>query len=405
MKICIVLSNSTIAQRSFYNSQEIGLARTLIKSGVSVDICTYSKKCGSRINTLILETKDGNDIRLLEYDGLRLPGQQAFSLTLLHYLWKNTAGYDVIQLHDNTQIMTILSAWISKRIKVPCLLYQGMYRDFDAWWKKALQKIYDILFMRVLFSNLSLVIGKTEFALEYLRSKWMPTSMPSQIIHVGLDADVFDQGELGTRGGGMAPVHYDVLYIGKLEKRRRPAFLAELVLELCGLKKDFKACVIGDGPDRETFIEKIKGLIASGQVTYISRVENKNLANIYRKSKILLNPTSYEIFGMTVLEAMYFGVPVIASAEAGPKEIINNGVDGILVEGFELDIWKNAINDLLDNEEKRAGMGRRASEKIRREFIWEHSAKKFKNAYEFSLDSQKRAQMSVGVRNFEKTRT
>lgn len=382
MKVCIVLTSSTAAHRSFYNSQEIGLAKVLIGLGVSVDICTYSRKRGNKISATVLETKNSHEIRLLEYDGLRFPGKQAFSLVLLYYFWKNTAGYDVVQLHDSTQIMTVLSAWVCRRIKVPCLLYQGMYRDFDARWKQTLQKIYDILFMRVLFSNLSLVIGKTESALEYLRSKGMPTSMSSRIIHVSLDADVFDQGELGMQGGRMAPVHYDVLYIGKIERIRRPDFRAELLLELCRLKKDFKACVVGDGPDRKTFIEKIKGLIASGHVTYIPKVENKNLANIYKKSKLALNPTTYEIFGMAVLEAMYFGVPVIASAEAGPKEIITNGIDGILLDGFELDTWRNAILNLLDNEKVRVEIGKRASDKIRSGFVWEHSAPKFKEAYE-----------------------
>lgn len=381
MKICIILSNSTIASRFFYNSQEIGLAKALIGLRVNVDICTYSKRNGNKINITVLETKNGHEIRLLEYDGLRFPGQQAFSLTLLYYLWRNTARYDIVQVHDSTQIMTVLTSWVSKRTKVSCLLYQGMYRDFDAQWKKALQKIYDILFMRVLFSSLSVVIGKTESALVYLRSKGMPTRLPVKVIPVGLDISVFSQ-ESSLGQCKETNMYYDVLYIGKLEERRMPDFKAELLLELCRLKNDFKACVIGDGPNREAFIEKIKGLIASGQVTYIPKVENKNLADIYRKSKVLLNPTNYEIFGMVILEAMYFGVPVIASAEAGPKEIINNGVDGILLEGFELDAWKNAIINLLDNEKIRVEMGKWASNKIREKFVWGHIALQFKESYD-----------------------
>lgn len=382
MKVCIVLTNSTASHQSFYNSQEIGLAKVLIRLGVSVDICTYSKKRGNKISATVLEAKNSREIRLLEYDGLRLPGQQAFSLALLHYLRKNKTKYDIIQVHDSTQIMTILTAWVAKKIKVPCLLYQGMYRDFDAQWKKGLLKVYDILFMRVLFSSLSYVIGKTEFALEYLISKGMPKNMPSGIIHVGLDADAFVQEDLGMRNNSMTLRDYDVLYIGKIEKRRKPDFLSELILELCRLKKDFKACIVGDGPEKENFIKKIKGLIASGQVTYLPKVENKNLANIYRKSKMLLNPTTYEIFGMAILEAMYFGVPIIASAEAGPKEIITNEIDGILIDGFELGAWKNAVIHLVNNEQSRREMGRCAMDKIRRKFLWEDNALRFREVYE-----------------------
>lgn len=388
MKICIVLTNSTITHRSFYNSQEIGLAKALIKLGVSVDICTYSKRRGSKINTVTLETKDGNNIRLLEYDGLRLPGQQAFSLALLHYLWKNGTGYSVIQIHDSTQIMSVLTSCVAKRIKTPCLLYQGMYRDFDVWWKKTLQKIFNVVFMKALFSSLSLVVGKTEVALEYLKSKGMPISMPAQAIHVGLDNNVFNQGNLIKQKVEIDSGHYDVIYIGKLEKRRKSDFLAELFLELCKMKRDFKVCTVGSGSERESFVKKVKSLIFSGQLTYTQRIENKNLADIYMKSKVLLNPTSYEIFGMTMLEAMYFGVPVIASAEAGPKEIITDGIDGILLEGFELDDWKDAVINLIDNEPIRSEMGKRASDKIREKFVWEHSAPKFKEVYNL-LNSKK----------------
>jgi len=366
---------------SFYNSQEIGLAKALIRLGVSVDIFTYSKKRGSKINTIILKTKDGNDIRLLEYGGLRLPGQQAFSWALLRYLLKKGKDYSVFQVYEISQIMTFLASYTAKKLGVPCLLYQGMYRDFDNRWKKRLQKIYNILFMRPLFSNLSLVIGKTESALEYLRSKGMPPRLTKKVIHVGLDTNVFSEVDFLKQDGGMALEQYDVLYIGKIEKRRMPNFLAELLLELCRLKNDFKACVVGDGPERQVFIDKIRGLTASGKVTYIPKVENKNLPNIYRKSKLLLNPTNYEIFGMSMLEAMYFGVPVIASPEAGPKEIIANGIDGLLLEGFDLSTWKKGVMELLENKLLRRDMGKRASCKIQEKFVWEYSAPIFKELY------------------------
>lgn len=379
MKIVIVIPNSTIAHHLFYNSQEIGLSKALINLGISVDICVYSKKVGNNLNFVMLQEDGENKIRLLEYDGFRLLGQQAVSWVLCRYLFKKGKEYSIFQVEDSTQIMTVLAACIAKQIAVPCVLYQGMYRDFNRWWKKALQRIFDILFMKVLFASISMVVGKTTFALAYLNGKGLPRFMPAKVINVCLDTEVFTQGEKKEVGIEC----FDVLYIGQIEERRKPEFLAGLLLELYKTKKDFKACVIGDGTRRRIFVEKVKGLIASGHLIYVPKMENKHLPNIYKRSKVLLDPTTYEIFGMTILEAMYFGVPVIASAEAGPKEIISDGIDGILLEGFDLNAWKNAVISLIGNNQMRVGMGKRGSQKIRENFNWEYSALKFKEVYSF----------------------
>ncbi|MFH1642941.1 MAG: glycosyltransferase [Nanoarchaeota archaeon] len=388
MKIAIILSSSAIVDRLFYNSQEIGLAKALIKFGISVDICVFSKKTGNRINTIILSQSGKSRVRLIEYDGLRLPGKQVFSLVLLCYFLKRGKDYSVFQVHDSTLIMTVFTACIAKYIKVPCLLYQGMYRDFDAWWKKIIQRIYEFLFMWILFSSLSYVIGKTKLAVEYLKSKRMPALLPSRVIPVGLDTSVFSQ-ESCLVGNRITNTVYDILYIGKLEKRRRPDFLAELLLKLCSLRKDLKVCIIGDGSERRSFLKKNNDLIISGQLTYFPKVENKDLAGIYQCSKVLLNPTTYEIFGMVMLEAMYFGVPVIASAEAGPCEIIDNGKDGILLEGFDMSLWVNSIKKLLNNEQWRREIGERAHIKIRDQFIWEINAYQFKEIYVLLADKKR----------------
>jgi len=268
---------------------------------------------------------------------------------------------------------------VNKR-KTPCLLYQGMYSDFDAIWKKIIQRIYDVLFMKVLFASVSMVIGKTASALAYLRTRGMAPNLEAKIIPVGLDITLF-RGVKACDENRDESVDYDILYVGKLEKRRRSDFLGKVLAGLYERKKDLKVCIVGDGPERENFLAQIHDLIKCGCLTYIPKLKNRNLPNIYKKSKVFLNPTAYEIFGMAVLESMYFGVPVIASAEAGPKEIINDGVDGILLDSFELNDWMCAIVRLLNDEQKRCEMGVRASKNIRENFIWEHSAPKFKEAY------------------------
>ena len=71
----------------------------------------------------------------------------------------------------------------------------------------------------------------------------------------------------------------------------------------------------------------------------------------------LLVPSHGEPFGRVVVEAMAAGTPVIASAEAGPAEIIENGVNGLLADANDVDAWTAAIERLVTDERDASDAG------------------------------------------------
>ena len=75
---------------------------------------------------------------------------------------------------------------------------------------------------------------------------------------------------------------------------------------------------------------------------------NKNLISVYERSNIFLLPTSYEIYGMVVMEALAYGVPVIATPEAGPEYLLRNEEYGIC-EFLDVNKWISHINFYLEN--------------------------------------------------------
>jgi glycosyltransferase involved in cell wall biosynthesis len=68
----------------------------------------------------------------------------------------------------------------------------------------------------------------------------------------------------------------------------------------------------------------------------------------------------YEGFGNVLIEAMAVGVPVVATASAGTRDIINDGVDGVLVESHTPTALAAALHHVLGNGERRNGMARDA---------------------------------------------
>lgn len=89
-------------------------------------------------------------------------------------------------------------------------------------------------------------------------------------------------------------------------------------------------------------------------VTLVSR--QKNLVPFYKNTSLLLNLSRVdewvETFGLTIIEAMAFGIPVIVPPVGGPAEIVNDGMDGYLISSYETDKITKIIIELSKDEEK-----------------------------------------------------
>lgn len=81
----------------------------------------------------------------------------------------------------------------------------------------------------------------------------------------------------------------------------------------------------------------------------------------YKKSSIFVLSSRAEPFGLVVIEAMSFGVPVVSfDCPNGPREIIDDGIDGLLVENGNVNALSAAIMKMIADQHKRKRMGRAA---------------------------------------------
>lgn len=102
-----------------------------------------------------------------------------------------------------------------------------------------------------------------------------------------------------------------------------------------------------------------------------------NIADKYLESSIFVLSSRYEGFGMVITEAMACGVPPISFAcPCGPRDIINDGEDGLLVENGNIEQLAEKICYLIENEDIRKEMGRKARINVER-FKMENIAKQW----------------------------
>ena len=124
--------------------------------------------------------------------------------------------------------------------------------------------------------------------------------------------------------------------------------------------------IIGDGelkPEVEKFIEDEKLI----QQLILRPPVNHDLSPVYSSSGFYVMTSRNECFPMVLLEAMSYGKPCIAfDCETGPRHIIQNGIDGILVPDGEIGLMAQAIDDLINNKEKTIMMGKAAKQNMER---------------------------------------
>ena len=100
----------------------------------------------------------------------------------------------------------------------------------------------------------------------------------------------------------------------------------------------------------------------AGRIDWLGRLPNSALAELRRKAFVTIVASRYETFGIVVLEAMAYGCPLAATRTGGIPEIIEDGVNGLLVRPYDPDDLAAAVTRLLEAPEFAAKLGCRAAE-------------------------------------------
>jgi glycosyltransferase involved in cell wall biosynthesis len=117
--------------------------------------------------------------------------------------------------------------------------------------------------------------------------------------------------------------------------------------------------------ERNTYYAEVKRLIEDKRIegiTIAGRLSKHDLAALYRRSRLLLHtpitlPDDFEAYGLILLEAGVFGLPVVASRSGGHAEVITDGVSGLLAAEGDADATAEAVLALLTDPERAARMG------------------------------------------------
>jgi glycosyltransferase involved in cell wall biosynthesis len=201
---------------------------------------------------------------------------------------------------------------------------------------------------------------------------------------LGVEGDriaVCRPGAPGWPTGSPAPPGGPILFVGTIEPRKNlPALFAayeQVVGDMPGAPPLVLAGRVVDGSGEILGQVGARAAIA-GRVQHLGYVDDVELQALYGRAAMLVLPSLEEGFGMTALEAMHMGVPVVASSRGALPEVVGDA--GMLVDPLDAGALAAAIGRVLRDEPLRRKLSAAALERARR-FSWDDSAATLLAAY------------------------
>ncbi len=138
--------------------------------------------------------------------------------------------------------------------------------------------------------------------------------------------------------------------------------------------------VAGDGPERGALERMARELGVHGSFRFLGAVPHGELPGYLAMADVVAVPSIIEATSLFVLEAMAMQKPVVATRVGGIPEVLSER-EGVLVEAGDHEGLARALVTLLEDESLRAELGRRARERVLREFTWRRVARRTEREY------------------------
>lgn len=173
-----------------------------------------------------------------------------------------------------------------------------------------------------------------------------------------------------------------VLYTGGLKARKGLFDLIQCASYVSKIRPSTKFILCGRGPYRKKIERAVENMGLEKQVVFSGYVSRNDLINLYQNATVQVVPSHYEGMPTVLLEGMSCGLPVVATDIGGNNEVVNSGVNGLLVPPKSPEVMAEAIVRLLDDVSFRENMGKVARNTILMHYTWDKVADKILECYE-----------------------
>lgn len=363
------------------------LAHGLVERGVAVDVVTASagpdaeRRTTPRAGEGLLE----GGVRLYRVQSQRVGVHEAGMVGAASYLINalplvrqllRTNHYDALHVFFSLPTGALLPFLNLRGIPVVVSLRGSDVPGYDPH-HVGVQRMHRLLkpLTRWIWRRADRVVALSE-SLGRLTAQTMP-ELRYAVVPNGVDLALFHPPEV-MRQPEKRPVR--CLAVARLVERKG---LGCLIRAFALLERGrFELDIVGDGPDRQVLRELANQLGVAKEVRFLGSLSRAMVAERYRQADLFTLPSTAESFGNVFAEALASGLPIVASQVGGIPDLVEHGINGLLVPPADPHSLARAISYLGDDHQLRSAMSSRNRAKAEANLEWAQVTKRYLSIYE-----------------------
>jgi len=321
----------------------INLQDQLIKSGHDVKILTLAQSGESYIkdDVIYIASKPAQII----YPDARVSFVRRNQVIQMLDNWKP----DII--HTQSEFSTFMIATkLAKKMDIPIIhTYHTIYEDYThyfspvkKWGRKAVKAITN----RIL-KHTECVIAPSEKVFNLLMNYGVNKEI--KVIPTGIDLDKFHLVSKSTVSDirkqlGISDKAKILITVGRVAKEKNHEEIVEYFSRMN--RKDIKLVIVGDGPNRKDLETYVKALGIDERVVFTGMVAQELVGAYYQLGDIFISASKSETQGLTYIEALANGIPIICRKDPCLEGVVYKGINGYQYENYEE--FKYQVNEMFE---------------------------------------------------------
>ena len=341
-------------------SHVLALAKELTKKGHAVTVFTSRHD-----RSLDLREKlDGFDIRRVPMSAFLF--QTPMTPRIVGEITKE--DWDVIHSHSPPPLTSYYAAKASKRSETPLVHTHHCDPELPSRMGRMVTWIYNRTLLSTTLRRAARIIVYTESYAATSLAIWKYTTV---CVPTGLDVSKFGPHVDGSaiRARHRLEDRKVVLFVGRLAEHKGIQTLIEAAPML---PEDTAFVLVGPGEFPRSWSRQMRELGVQDRFLKVGKVPESELPSYYSACDILVLPSvsRLEAFGLVLVEAMASGKPVVASDIPGVRDVIKDGVTGLLAEPFNARDLADKLNAIISDDTRAAEMGRKARLHAEEHYGW-----------------------------------
>jgi glycosyltransferase involved in cell wall biosynthesis len=292
-----------------------------------------------------------------------------YILSVFWFLYRKRHTYDIIHCHIaqgfHSLVAMLFKSVFKKRVIIK-VAATGPLSDFSMIKKV----IFGDKFLAAMKKTDRLIITSAQSMQEALEEGFSSEAVLQ--IPNGVDTHYF-------RPNGSQGEENTITFIGRLDRMKGIHILIQAFTQLREKGWDMHLDIIGDGPEKNTLKQLAVNSRLHEHISFYGEVEN--VAPYLQRSTLFVLPSLSEGLSNVLLEAMACGLPVIAARTGGNPDIIQNGVNGLLVDLENPEQLSKAVERLLSDRSFADRLGVQARKTIEERYSMDQVVEHYQTLY------------------------